>query len=121
MPPAACPQLRSDPGLKPGQPRWVLRSNVRPPSHASPRRTSVIDCARSARWRKVGQEVIGMIKVAVYTFQGGDADKRLRAAGLRMATLDAIRRVRGEPDFNSGQLVDESEIDDSGFYSGSPN
>jgi hypothetical protein len=67
-----------------------------------------------------GTEVLGMIKVAIYTFQGGDADKRLRAAGLCMATLDTIRRVHGEPDFNSGQLVDESEIDDSGFYSKSP-
>jgi hypothetical protein len=61
-----------------------------------------------------------MIKVAVYTFQGGDAD-RLRAAGLSMATLDAIRRLHGEPNFNSQQLVDESEIDDRGFCFGNPN
>jgi hypothetical protein len=61
-----------------------------------------------------------MIKVAIYTFQGGNADKELCAAGLRMATLDAIRRFHGEPDFNSGQLVDESQIDDSGFYSANP-
>jgi hypothetical protein len=61
-----------------------------------------------------------MIKVAVYTFQGGDADKLLPVVGLRMATIDAIRHVRGEPEFNSRQLVDESEIDDSGFYSGGP-
>jgi hypothetical protein len=61
-----------------------------------------------------------MIKVAVYTFQGGDADKFLPDAGLRMATIDAIRHVHGEPEFNSRQLVDESEIDESGFYCGGP-
>jgi len=61
------------------------------------------------------------MKVAVYTFQGGDGDKRLDAPRPRMATLEAIRRVHGEPEFNSRHLVDESEIDDSGFYCGSPN
>jgi hypothetical protein len=59
-----------------------------------------------------------MIKVAVYTFRSTDADQALPATRLRMATLEAIRHLHGEPEFNSRQLVNESEIDDSGFYSG---
>jgi hypothetical protein len=59
-----------------------------------------------------------MIKVAVYTFRSAAADKALPATQLRMATLEAIRHLHGEPEFNSRQLVNESEIDDSGFYSG---
>jgi hypothetical protein len=54
--------------------------------------------------------------VAVYTFVIWDHDKAANVVYPRMATLEAIRKVRGKVNEESAWVVDGSELDSDGFY-----
>jgi hypothetical protein len=56
------------------------------------------------------------IKVTVYELQRTGRDTQERSSDLLMGTLEAIRAIGAKPVVSSGCLVDESEVDDRGFY-----
>jgi hypothetical protein len=58
----------------------------------------------------------GTIKVTVYEVQRTDRDAQKRSSDFLMGTLEAIRAIGAKPVVSSGRLVDESEVDDRGFY-----
>jgi hypothetical protein len=55
-------------------------------------------------------------EVAVYTFESWDPEQRASVVCERMATADAIRKMKGMADLSSVRLVPLSEIDADGFY-----
>lgn len=64
-------------------------------------------------------EEIGMAKVLVYYFTFFDRNKRESVRPRRPGTLEAIARTRRahvKPLLNTALEVDESEVDDEGFY-----
>jgi hypothetical protein len=56
--------------------------------------------------------------VTVYTFVIWDHDKRATAIYPRMATREAIARMRGKVNEDTAWVVDSSAIDIEGFYCG---
>jgi hypothetical protein len=56
--------------------------------------------------------------VTVYTFVIWDHDKGATAVYPRMATLEAIARMRGKVNEDTAWVVDASALDVEGFYSG---
>jgi len=56
--------------------------------------------------------------VTVYTFVIWDHDKGVTAIYPRMATREAIARMRGKVNEDTAWVVDASAIDIEGFYSG---
>jgi hypothetical protein len=56
--------------------------------------------------------------VTVYTFVIWDHDKGATAIYPRMATRDAIAKMRGKVNEDTAWIVDGSAIDMEGFYSG---
>ena len=56
----------------------------------------------------------------VYTFVIWDHDKGATAIYPRMATLEAIARMRGKVNEDTAWVVDAAELDVEGFYSGGP-
>ena len=54
--------------------------------------------------------------IAVYTFEVWDPLKGAIIVAPRMATAEAIRRVKGMASLESKRLVDESTVDADGFY-----
>ena len=54
--------------------------------------------------------------VAVYKFEHVDEHNNATVRAPRMATLDAIHRVRGVAIESTRKMVDKSELDGSGFY-----
>jgi hypothetical protein len=56
--------------------------------------------------------------VTVYTFVIWDHDKGATAIYPRMATREAIARMRGKVNEDTAWVVDASAIDIEGFYSG---
>jgi hypothetical protein len=64
-------------------------------------------------------EEIGMAKVLVYYFTFFDKAKGKNVRPRRPGTLEAIastRRAHVKPLLNTALEVDESELDDEGFY-----
>lgn len=58
--------------------------------------------------------------VTVYTFVIWDHDKGATAIYPRMATREAIAKMRGKVNEDTAWVVDASAIDIEGFYSGGP-
>jgi hypothetical protein len=56
--------------------------------------------------------------VTVYTFVVWDHDKGATAIYPRMATREAIAKMRGKVNEDTAWVVDASAIDIEGFYSG---
>jgi hypothetical protein len=56
--------------------------------------------------------------VTVYTFVIWDHDKAATAIYPRMATREAIAKMRGKVNEDTAWVVDASAIDIEGFYSG---
>jgi hypothetical protein len=56
--------------------------------------------------------------VTVYTFVIWDHDKGATAIYPRMATLEAIAKMRGKVNEDTAWVVDASALDVEGFYSG---
>ncbi len=56
--------------------------------------------------------------VTVYTFVIWDHDKGATAIYPRMATLEAIAKMRGKVNEDSAWVVDASALDVEGFYTG---
>jgi hypothetical protein len=56
----------------------------------------------------------------VYTFVIWDHDKAATVIYPRMATVEAIAKMRGKVNEDSAWVVDTSELDVEGFYSGHP-
>src|SRR5882757_4527898 len=56
--------------------------------------------------------------VTVYTFVIWDHDKAATAIYPRMATREAIAKMRGKVNEDTAWVVDESALDIEGFYSG---
>jgi hypothetical protein len=54
----------------------------------------------------------------VYTFVIWDHDRNATVIYPRMATLEAIARMRGKVNEDSAWVVDASALDVEGFYSG---
>jgi hypothetical protein len=63
---------------------------------------------------------VGAINVAVYRFTVWDHARGENVVSPRLATLNTIEELDGVPDKGSMQLVDETELDSDGFYSGTP-
>ena len=61
---------------------------------------------------------MGAINVAVYRFTVWDHARGENVVSPRLATLNTIEELDGVPDKASMQLVDESELDSDGYYSG---
>ena len=57
--------------------------------------------------------------VTVYTFVIWDHDKGATVTYPRMATLEAIAKMRGKVNEDTAWVVDASGLDVEGFYSGS--
>jgi hypothetical protein len=55
-------------------------------------------------------------KVSVYRFNRRDMETAERVRAPRFATLEAIRRVQGEPILDSDRQVDRRDIDNDGLY-----
>lgn len=58
--------------------------------------------------------------VTVYTFVIWDHDKASTAVYPRMATREAIAKMRGKVNEDSAWVVDASALDIEGFYPGGP-
>jgi hypothetical protein len=56
--------------------------------------------------------------VTVYTFVVWDHDKQATAIYPKMATREAIARMRGKVNEDTAWVVDASVLDVEGFYSG---
>jgi hypothetical protein len=56
--------------------------------------------------------------VTVYTFVVWDHDKSATAIYPRMATREAIAKMRGKVNEDTAWVVDASAVDIEGFYSG---
>jgi hypothetical protein len=54
--------------------------------------------------------------VEVFKFERVDENYNATVRAPRMATLDAIRRVKGVAIESTIQMVDKSELDGNGFY-----
>jgi hypothetical protein len=54
--------------------------------------------------------------VEVFKFEHLDENYNATVRAPRMATLDAIRRVKGVAIESTIQMVDKSELDGNGFY-----
>ena len=61
-----------------------------------------------------------MAMVKVFKFKHVDDDINEDVVAPRMATREAIQRVRGEAIDATMQMVDESELDWNGFYPKKP-
>ena len=61
-----------------------------------------------------------MREVTVFRFEVWDPEKRQTVVAPRMATPAAIRRVKGMADLESALVVDETALDENGFYRGKP-
>jgi hypothetical protein len=61
-----------------------------------------------------------MAMVKVFKFKHVDDDINEDVVAPRMATREAIQRVRGEAIDATMQMVDESELDGNGFYPKKP-
>jgi hypothetical protein len=58
--------------------------------------------------------------VTVYTFVIWDHDKGATVIYPRMATLEAIAKMRGKVNEDTAWVVGAAELDIEGFYSGHP-
>jgi hypothetical protein len=58
--------------------------------------------------------------VTVYTFVIWDHDRGATVIYPRMATLEAIAKMRGKVNEDTAWVVDAAELDVEGFYSGHP-
>ena len=58
--------------------------------------------------------------VTVYTFVIWDHDRGSTVIYPRMATLETIAKMRGKVNEDSAWVVDASQLDIEGFYSGNP-
>jgi hypothetical protein len=58
--------------------------------------------------------------VTVYTFVVWDHDQGATVIYPRMATLEAIAKMRGKVNEDTAWVVDAAELDVEGFYSGHP-
>jgi hypothetical protein len=58
--------------------------------------------------------------ITVYTFVIWDHDKGATAIYPRMATREAIAKMRGKVNQDTAWVVNASAIDTEGFYSGGP-
>ena len=56
--------------------------------------------------------------VTVYTFVVWDHDQHKTTIYPRMATLEAIAKMRGKVNEDTAWIVDTSDLDVEGFYSG---
>jgi hypothetical protein len=61
---------------------------------------------------------VSQTHVTVYTFVVWDHDKGATATYPRMATREAIAKMRGKVNEDTAWVVDSSAIDIEGFYSG---
>jgi hypothetical protein len=58
--------------------------------------------------------------VTVYTFVIWDHDRGATVIYPRMATVEAIAKMRGKVNEDTAWVVDAAELDVEGFYSGHP-
>jgi hypothetical protein len=56
-----------------------------------------------------------MADVEVYYFMAWDPDKGQNVRSKRPATMDAIKRRKGEPILDTRSVVDSQQVDGNGF------